>query len=592
MKTLWQPHFGRRLLVAAILCSCAGIAAAKQTLPIGFSRCDIGLGVTPIAFTAADLTNDGSVDLAIIGSNGLLITLLGNAAAFQDGDCLHATTRASDTLLPIGPVAIAAGDVTGDAKVDLVIGGGAGAALLVGDGTGTFTTRDLHASSDVQAVVIADINGDGQPDLIAGNGASHSVTMFPGQVGGLGSEVTIGSDGANAPDGPIDLLAVADFNTDGLPDVAAASTVRNSIWVLLQQRTTPATFVTQKYTMQPPQPPSALTVGFFDNDLFPDLAVTTVGPDALIVLQNHINEQPLFSPLSTGTGAAPRAVAANNPCDQCRDPVYLAVANHDDSTVSFFTTDTSGNPSEATPTCLAGGVPAACTTDLGPRAIVLADADGDNRSDVITANQTGQSMTVLLSSMPPVPFTPTPPETAPPTPTTTPTPTPGGDCCTAHVGPHCDNSACDACVSSLLPTCDSDTWDARCASLANGIEDQTCGAVCACGVLTATPTNTPIFTETPTPLDTATPTPTGPSPTVTLVPTLTPTQTRTPTITPTPVPFFSPTETPTVVQCVGSFCVQGNSCALDVDRGAPASTMVWLLPPALIWLIRRWRWGS
>jgi hypothetical protein len=596
MKVSLYTRFRSRALVAAVLCSCAAVATAQQSGSIGgFSRCDIGLGVTPIAFTATDLNNDGSVDLAIIGSNGQLITLLGNATAFQNGDCAGATTRPADTSLPLGPVVIAAGDVTGDAKADLVIGGGAGAALLVGDGTGRFTTLDLHASSDVQAVVIADLNRDGQPDLIAGNGSNHNVTMFPGQPGGLGSEVQIGSTGANAPDGPIDLLVVGDFNNDGLPDVAAASTVRSSIWLLLQQRTTPATFVTLKYVMQT-QPPSALTAGFFDNDLFPDLAVTTVGPDALIVLRNQISEQTLFSPVSTGTGTAPLALAANNPCDQCRDPVYLAVANHDDSTVAFYTTDSSGNPSEAAANCSAAE-PASgrCTTDAGPRAVVLADVDGDNRSDVITANQTGQSMTVLLSSQPVTIFTPTPAATPTTTPTTTATTTPGGDCCSAHGGPNCDNTACRDCVCQLLLSCCSASWDARCAALANGAETSPCTPACLCGVPTQTATASPTITATGTETATPSATATGPSPTSTLTPTTTlqPTLTATPTMTPTftqtATRVLSFTPTPTIESCLGSICVQGKSCAVDAQRGDPANGILWLLPPAALWFMRRCR---
>ena len=68
------------------------------------------------------------------------------------------------------------------------------------------------------------------------------------------------------------------------------------------------------------------------------------------------------------------------------------------------------------------------------------------------------------------------PCTAPPTETPAPTPTPGGDCCTAHGGSQCDDSACEACVCDLDPECCRGVWDADCASQA-AVE---CAPACAC----------------------------------------------------------------------------------------------------------------
>lgn len=69
------------------------------------------------------------------------------------------------------------------------------------------------------------------------------------------------------------------------------------------------------------------------------------------------------------------------------------------------------------------------------------------------------------------------PCTAPPTETPAPTPTPGGDCCTGHNGPQCDDNACEACVCALDDECCNNIWDADCASRAS-IE---CALECACG---------------------------------------------------------------------------------------------------------------
>lgn len=103
-------------------------------------------------------------------------------------------------------------------------------------------------------------------------------------------------------------------------------------------------------------------------------------------------------------------------------------------------------------------------------------------------------------------------------------------------------------------------------------------------------TSLPPHTPTPTPTDTATPTATP-----TFTSTVTSTATRTPsttgtatgTVTPTPRDTSTPTVTPTsTAQCFGSVCVQGQGC-LNVDPSRTSRGGLWLLAPAVLWLIRR-----
>jgi len=66
----------------------------------------------------------------------------------------------------------------------------------------------------------------------------------------------------------------------------------------------------------------------------------------------------------------------------------------------------------------------------------------------------------------------------------TPTPTPGGDCCSPHAGPGCDESGCQACVCAEDPLCCSQPWDASCAHVTLGA----CETSCDCAVPTPSPT--------------------------------------------------------------------------------------------------------
>ena len=64
----------------------------------------------------------------------------------------------------------------------------------------------------------------------------------------------------------------------------------------------------------------------------------------------------------------------------------------------------------------------------------------------------------------------------PPTDTPAPTPTPGGDCCTAHAGASCDDTACRTCVCGRDNDCCESVWDQTCTEEAR-VE---CALECSC----------------------------------------------------------------------------------------------------------------
>jgi hypothetical protein len=80
----------------------------------------------------------------------------------------------------------------------------------------------------------------------------------------------------------------------------------------------------------------------------------------------------------------------------------------------------------------------------------------------------------------------------------TPTPTPGGDCCSVHDGPGCDDATCQACVCAVenQEFCCTDQWDGFCVDVARTIED--CAGSCPCEAF-PTPTSLPTEGPTPTP---------------------------------------------------------------------------------------------
>ena len=183
-----------------------------------FTAAAIGpaVGNNPDFVISADLNQDGSADLAVANfTDNTLSILLGNG----DGTFTAAASPGTGT----GPESIAAGDLNGDGIMDLAIANMDGTVtILLGKGDGTFiaAAESPVAYAVGASIVIADFNADGVPDLaITGEttGVIGGVTIFLGIGGGLFAPgATIAS--MMTPVG----IAVGDFNQDGKADLAVA----------------------------------------------------------------------------------------------------------------------------------------------------------------------------------------------------------------------------------------------------------------------------------------------------------------------------------------------------------------------------------
>jgi hypothetical protein len=110
--------------------------------------------------------------------------------------------------------------------------------------TRTFTVSTAHLSGSFTpaagspfgvgsvpfSVAVADFNGDGIPDLATANYSSGNVTVLLGNISG-GFTAASGSPFA-AGSGPLG-LAVGDFNGDGIQDLATANYLGSNVTILL-----------------------------------------------------------------------------------------------------------------------------------------------------------------------------------------------------------------------------------------------------------------------------------------------------------------------------------------------------------------------
>ncbi|MGB2641442.1 MAG: FG-GAP-like repeat-containing protein [Candidatus Acidiferrum sp.] len=169
----------------------------------------------PIAMTSADFNSDGNLDLAIVNQTTNNVTiLLGN------GNATFSLATGSPFAVGKSPVAIASADLNLDSHPDLVVVNQADntASVLLGNGDGTFVAAPnspLGTGQLPTAVSIADFNGDGIPDIAVTDPETDSVSVFLGLGQGLFApafELPVGTN-------PTAILA-ASLSGASLPDVA------------------------------------------------------------------------------------------------------------------------------------------------------------------------------------------------------------------------------------------------------------------------------------------------------------------------------------------------------------------------------------
>jgi hypothetical protein len=173
------------------------------------ARRDFVTGGSPNDVVAADLTGDGVLDFATLGSRTVSL-LTGN------GDGSFGTRVLSPAL---GRSPVETGDLNGDGNLDLVTGQTPiveGLTVQLGYGDGTFTAGvALPFQEEIRHLALADIDGGG-PDLLVL--MDSTLTLLHGNGDGtfsLSSEYPAGQV-------PTDLV-IADVNGDGALDALVSS---------------------------------------------------------------------------------------------------------------------------------------------------------------------------------------------------------------------------------------------------------------------------------------------------------------------------------------------------------------------------------
>jgi hypothetical protein len=348
---------------------------------LAFVTNTIAVGNGPSSVIAADIRNNGRVDLICTDSKDNALTVLTNNGS--GGFVSNATY----SVPPSNPTCVTAADINGNGRLDLICAIDSGYVLvLTNNGSGGFASNavyDLHVVGfGMSCVVAADVNGDGKPDLITANEAGGypppgTLTVLTNNGdGGFGLSATL-----TAPQPH--WVAAADINGDGNVDLISANVI-HSVTTFTNNGTggfgSSATY--NVYGVS-----ECVAAADINGDGKIDLIATDVIP-LLTVFTN--NGSGFFGTNATcNVGAGPFFVAAADINGDGK--VDLVSANSGTNTLTVLTNDGSG------------GFVLCSTLTVGndPRSIAVADVNGDGKLDLISANYDDNTLTVLTQVMPP-----------------------------------------------------------------------------------------------------------------------------------------------------------------------------------------------
>lgn len=317
-------------------------------------------GFSPTALTTANLTSSGHKDLIVTGnvansSLGAVLVLLGNG----DGT-FNQTTQ---SLLKVGsnPVFVIANDFNSDGFQDLAIANQSDNTIsfFLGNGDGTFKTPPptnifLPVGSQPTSLAAADLNGDGKIDLVSANKGNNNISVFFGNGNGTFQNPTNYATG-NSPV----YVALADFNNQGALDIAVANNsapssnnTGNSVTIYYNQISATdvptGTFVagnTRDFTVG--SGPSSIAVADYNLDGFADIAVTDQNDNAVTLLFNGGNETFTVSP-EIPVGTAPVSIVTADFNSDGRSDAAIADNSSAEATVILNTANLLGSGAPGT----------------------------------------------------------------------------------------------------------------------------------------------------------------------------------------------------------------------------------------------------
>jgi hypothetical protein len=335
------------------------------------------VGRSPKAVVSADFNGDGAPDVAYARydffQNKMAVQLNLGDGTMTKATSITATANSND---------IAAGDIDADGDQDIVVVAEGSSLtntvidLYLNDGAGRFTHLTAAGGHGAQRVALADLNGDGSLDLAMTNYTSQkTVSVLFGNGNGTFQPETLYQVGANTTG-----VVVADLDGDGARDIAVGwydnIFLKSHLALLMNDAT--GHFTMSKNLLLSNVGSPVVAAADFNGDGLQDLAAAGSASNQHIVLLNQGN----LSFIQTAYRAGPTSTnlrAADVDADGDPDLVSANLGSTATGTLSYLK-----NRGDAT-----FALAISIDEGAQPSDVDVADFNGDGRPDLAVANSGG-----------------------------------------------------------------------------------------------------------------------------------------------------------------------------------------------------------
>ncbi|TAH15273.1 MAG: DUF4347 domain-containing protein [Oscillatoriales cyanobacterium] len=263
-----------------------------------------------------------------------------------------------------GLASVSIGDINGDGKPD-----------TTGATTPTFATKvDFTTGTQPTSVSIGDINGDGKPDLATANFSNTASILLNTTTGATTPtfnpkvDFTTGSGSTS--------VSIGDFNGDNKPDLAVSNQNTNNVSILLNTTTTGATTPTfaTKVDFTVASQATSVSIGDFNGDNKPDLALVQRLGNIVSIFLN-----------TTTTGATTPTFATKVDFTTGFSPFSVSIGDINGDGTTGATTPTFATKVDF-------------TTGTQPTSVSIGDINGDGLPDLAVANRNSNTASILLNT--------------------------------------------------------------------------------------------------------------------------------------------------------------------------------------------------